>query len=111
LKKLYWGAYLKIKHLLISISHFKELHLMDEVYHKDKRCFIYNAVKSDDYGNRLYDIVEKETNKNGMKKYCVKADELKKIHSVSTINNSLFYHYKWWMSNWYSIVLRQLLGE
>ena len=111
MKKLYWGTYLRIRHLLISISQFKELHLMDEVYYMDKKCFINNAVKSDDCGNRLYDIVEKETNKNGIQKYCVKADALKKIHSMSTIKNSLFYHYRWWMSNWYYIVLRNLTKD
>lgn len=112
IKKFIFSTYLKIKHFFISISQFKDLHLMDGVYYNNKKCFINNAVKSDNFGNRLYDIVEKEWREDGNRNsYCVKANELKKIYSQSTIDNSLFHHYRWWRMYWYGINLREMLNK
>lgn len=110
IKRIMYSSYLKCKHLLISISKFRQLHLMDEVLYKNKKCFINNAIKSDSQGNRLYDIVEMEWGQHKTRpSYCVDAKEFKKIYSWNTIRNSLFSHYRWWMMYWHGISLRKML--
>jgi hypothetical protein len=112
IKRFLCGTYLKTKHLLISISEFNKLHLMDRVVYKGQDCFINNMIRWDSNGNRLYDILPEALDENGRRKgWSVPRSEFKKKFCWTNIKNDLTYHYRWWKDYWYRIQLRKMMGE
>ena len=112
IKKLLCSTYLKIKHMLISVSEFNKLHLMDRVIYKGQDCFINNMIRSDSDGNRLYDILPEALDENGMRKgWSVPRSEFKKKICWLNIKNGLTFHYRWWKDCWYDIHLREMIGD
>lgn len=112
LKKLLCSTYLKTKHLLISVSEFNKLHLMDRVVYKGQDCFINNMIRSDSDGNRLYDILPEALDENGRRKgWSVSRSEFKKKLCWLNIKNDLIFHYRWWKDYWYDIQLREMMDN
>ena len=112
MKKLLCSTYLKAKHMLISISEFNKLHLMDRVVYNGQDYFINNAIHSDADGNRLYDILPEALDENGERKgWSVPRSKFKKKFCWTNIKNDLTYHYRWWKDYWYVIQLRKMMGE
>ena len=112
IKKFLCSIYLKTKHLLISISEFNKVHLMDRVIYKEQDCFINNATRSDANGNRLYDILPEALDENGKRKgWSVPRSEFKKKFCWLNIKNDLTFHYRWWKNYWYEIDLRKMLEK
>lgn len=111
-KRLLCSIYLKTKHLLISISEFNKLHLMDRVVYKGQDCFINNMIRQDPNGNRLYDILLEAWDENGRRKgWSVPRSEIKKKICWANIKNDLTYHYRWWKDYWYEIQLRKMMNK
>ena len=112
IKKLLYSIYLKTKHLLISISEFNKLHLMDRVIYKEQDCFINNMTSLDSNGNQLYDILPEALDDDGKRKgWSVPRSELKKKLCWFNIKNDLTSHYRWWKSYWYEINLREMINK
>lgn len=112
MKKFLCSTYLKTKHMLISISEFNKLHLMDRVVYRGQDCFINNMIRSDSNGNRLYDILPEALDENGMRKgWYVPRNEFKKKFCWLNIKNDLTSHYRWWKNYWYGIDLRKMMNE
>ena len=98
--------------MLISVSEFNKLHLMDRVIYKGQDCFINNMIRSDSDGNRLYDILPEALDENGMRKgWSVPRSEFKKKICWWNIKNGLTFHYRWWKDYWYDIHLREMIGD
>ena len=112
IKRFLCSTYLKTKHLLISVSEFNKLHLMDRVVYKGEDCFINNMIRWDSNGNRLYDILPEALDENGRRKgWCVPRNEFTKKFCWANIRNDLTCHYRWWKDYWYVIHLRKMMGE
>lgn len=115
LKKYYktWfiGLPIRLKHLWISIKDAKNIHLMDEVIYNSKKCFVNNGIRYNENGERLWDILEKEWNTDGTRnKYLATDDELVKVKNWTTLKNSCLSHYRWYMTYWYQIELREKMN-
>lgn len=112
IKKFLCGTYLKIKHMLISIGEFNQLHLMDRVIYNGQDCFINNMIRWDSDGNHLYDILPEALDENGRRKgWSVPRSEFKKKFCWLNIKNDSTYHYTWWKNYWYEIDLRKMLEK
>ena len=112
IKKLLYSTYLKTKHMLISVSKFNKLHLLDRVIYNGQDCFINNMTCSDSNGNRLYDILPEKLDKNGERHgWSVPRSEIKKKFCWMNVKNDLTFHYRWWKNYWYEIQLRKMMGE
>ncbi len=104
------GFPLRFKHLYISLENANNIHLMDEVMYNGKKCFVNNGNRYAEDGTHLWDILEREWNADGTRNgYSVQESELKKIKNWCTFKNSCLYHYKWYMTYWYQIQLRELM--
>ena len=80
LKKSIFSCYLKIKNLLISMTEFHKIHLMDVITYKRQRCFVNNGTKSDSNGNRLWDILPEEFDENGRRSgWAVPRSEFRRV--------------------------------
>ena len=112
MKRFLCSVYLKVKHMLISVSEFNQIHLMDRVVYNGQNCFVNNAIRWDEHGNRLYDILPEALDENGMRKgWHVRREEFRKKFCWLNIENDLTYHYRWWKNYWYDIQLRQMLCD
>ena len=112
MKRFLCSVYLKVKHMLISVSEFNQIHLMDRVVYNGQNCFVNNAIRWDEHGNRLYDILPEALDENGMRKgWHVRREEFRKKLCWLNIENDLTYYYRWWKNYWYNIQLRQMLCE
>lgn len=112
IKRFLCSTYLKIKHMLISISEFNKLHLMDRVIYKGQDYFVNNMTRLSSDGIRLYDILPEAWDKNGKRKgFSVQRSEFKKKICWSNIKNDLIFHYKWWKDYWYNIHLREMMNK
>lgn len=112
IKKLLCSIYLKIKHMLISISEFNKFHLLDRVIYKGQDCFINNMTRLDSNGNQLYDILPETLDEDGKRKgWSVSKNEIKKKVCWLNIKNDLTFHYKWWKNCWYDINLREMTNK
>ena len=112
IKKLLCNTYLKTKHMLISISEFNKLHLMDRVVYRGLDCFVNNMISSDSDGNRLYDILPESLDENGMRKgWSVPRRAFRKKFCLLNIKNDLTSHYRWWRAYWYDINLREIIDN
>lgn len=112
LKKYYrtWfvGFSLRWTNFCKSISMRNEFHLMDDVVYNGKKCFINNGIRSNEKGERVWDVLEKELNTDGTRNHYLATDsELTKVKNWQTFKNSCLYHYRWYMTYWYSIKLRE----
>lgn len=111
MKRTLCSIYLKTKHLLISISEFNKLHILDRVIYNGQDCFINNMIRSDASGNRLYDILPEALDEDGRRKgWSVTRNEFKKKLCWFNIKNDLTHHYRWWKDYWYIIELRKMTG-
>ena len=87
MKKVIFSCYLKIKNLLISMTEFHKIHLMDVITYKGQRCFVNNGTKSDSNGNRLWDILPEKTDENGRRSgWSVPRSEFKRVFCWFNIN-------------------------
>ena len=112
IKKWFCSTYLKVKHMFISVNEFNKLHLMDRVIYKGQNCFINNMIRSDENGNRLYDILPEKFDEDGKRKgWPVPRNEIKKKICWLNIKNDLTYHYRWWKDYWYDIDLRNMMDK
>lgn len=112
IKRFLCSTYLKIKHMLISISEFNKIHLLDRVVYQGRDCFVNNAIRSDSNGNRLYDILPVELDETGKRKgWSVPRSEFKKRFCWLNIKSDLTSHYIWWKNCWYEIDLRKMLEK
>jgi len=102
------GLPLRLENFYISIKDRNKIHLMDDVIYQGKKCFVNNGIRYDENGNRLWDILEKEWNSDGTRNHYLATDaELTKVKNWQTFKNSCLYHYRWYMTYWYSIKLRE----
>ena len=112
MKKKIFSFYLKIKNLIISMSEFHKILLMDVVTYKGQRCFVNNGTKCDLKGNTLWDILPEKLDKNGKRRgWSVPRSEFKKVFCLFNIKNSLFSRYNWWKKYWYEIHLRKMMEK
>ena len=112
IKKFLCSTYLKTKHMLISISEFNKLHLLDRVIYKGQDCFINNMIRSRSDGIRLYDILPEALDENGRRKgWSVPRSDFKKKFCWLNIKNDLTSHYIWWKDYWYDIDLRKMMDR
>ena len=112
LKKVIFSCYLKIKNLLISITEFNKIHLMDVITYKGQRYFVNNGTKCDSNGNILWDILPEEFDENGRRSgWSVPQSEFKRVFCLFNIKNALFSRYHWWKSYWYEIQLREMMSR
>ena len=112
IKKFLCSTYLKTKHMLISISEFNELHLLDRIIYKGENYFINNMIRWSSDGTRLYDILPEALDENGRRKGCsVPRNEFKKKFCWLNIENDLTSHYRWWKDYWYDIDLRKMMDK
>ena len=112
IKKFLCSTYLKTKHMLISISEFNKLHILDRVIYNEQECFINNMTSVSTDGIRLYDILPKAWDENGKRKgWSVPRSEFKKKFCWFNIKNDITHHYKWWKNYWYGIHLREMMGK
>ena len=112
MKRFLCSTYLKIKHMLISISEFNKLHLMDRVIYNGQDCFINNMIYSDANGNRLYNILPEILDENGIRKgWLVPRSAFKKKFCWLNIKNDLTSYYRWWRDYWYDIHLRDMIDK
>lgn len=101
------GLPLRFKHLFISLENANGIHLMDEVVYNGKRCFVNNGTRYNERGERLWDILEIEWNADGTRnKYAATDVELTKVKNWRNFKNSCLSHYRWYMTYWYQIQLR-----
>lgn len=112
MKRRIFSIYLKAKNIILSMKEFKQIHLMDEVIYRGKKCFVNNGTRYDENGVHYWDILEKEWNKEGTRnKYYATDKELKRVLSWFNIKNALFSRYNWWKKYWYQIELRKMLEK
>lgn len=112
IKKILCSTYLKTKHILISISEFNQLHLLDRIIYKGQNCFINNMIRWSSDGTRLYDILPEALDGNGRRKgWSVPRSDFKKKLCWLNIENDLTFHYKWWKDYWYDIDLRKMMSK
>ena len=110
MKKVIFSCYLKIKNLLISMTEFHKIHLMDVITYKGQKCFVNNGTKCDSNGNILWDILPEELDENGKRSgWSVPRTEFKRVLCCFNIENALFSRYYWWKSCWYEIQLREMM--
>ena len=106
------GFPLRFKHLYISLENANGIHLMDDVIYNGKKCFVNNGIRSNEQGERLWDILEKEWNPDGTRNHYLATDaELTKVKNWQTFKNSCLSHYRWYMECWYSIRLMEKMNE
>ena len=111
-KKFLCSTYLKIKHMLISIKGFNEIHLLDSIIYKGQNYFINNMTSWSSDGTRLYDILPETWDEYGKRKGCsVPRSEFKKKLCWWNIKNDLTSHYRWWKIYWYDIDLRKMMDK
>ena len=110
LKKSIISSCLKIKNLIISMTEFHKIHLMDVITYKGQKCFVNNGTKCDSNGNILWDILPEELDENGKRSgWSVPRTEFKRVLCCFNIKNALFSRYYWWKSCWYEIQLREMM--
>jgi len=104
------GFPLRFQHFYISLENANGIHLMDDVIYQGKKCFVNNGIRYDENGKRLWDILEKEWNPDGTRNhYLAKDYELTKVKNWRTFKNSCLSHYRWYMTYWYQIQVRELM--
>ena len=104
------GLPLRFRHLYISLENANSIHLMDDVIYNGKKCFVNNGIRSNEKGERVWDILEKEWNSDGTRNHYLATDaELKKVKNWRTFKNSCLSHYRWYMTYLYQIQVRELM--
>ena len=104
------GWPLRFRHLFISLENACGIHLMDYVIYQGKKCFVNNGIHYNENGERLWDILEIEWNPDGTRNHYFATDaELTKVKNWSTFKNSCLSHYRWYMTYWYQIQVRELM--
>lgn len=102
MKEILWSMKLKIKHFIISIKESRKIHIGDRVNYNGEILFVNNGVCYP-----YWDLVPLEFDADGKRKSIrVHQKELKRKLSFSNLKYGLLFHYKFYMSNWYEIDLR-----
>jgi hypothetical protein len=106
------GLPLRLENFYISIKDRNKIHLMDDVIYNGKKCFVNNGIRSNEKGERLWDILETEWNPDGTRNHYLATDaELTKVKNLETFKNSCLSHYRWYMIYWYQIQVRELMEK
>ena len=112
MKKNIFSYYLKIKNLIISISEFNKILLMDRIIYKEQRCFVNNGTKCDSNGNTLWDILPESLDENNKRSgWSVPRSEFRRVFCWFNIKNALFSRYNWWKNYWYEIQIEKMINS
>ena len=98
------GILLKIRFLYLGLKNINKLNISDEVLVNRKKYYLSSYKYTDKDGYDYWSMIESTTKKYEI--YSIKY--IKKCKSIKNIKNSISSTYRFYMSYWYSIMMRKI---